>query len=199
MPRWTQPLSNARGGNEAWAPREVAESAPLCRRARAESGQSAVEFALVVPFICLLLLALVDFGKAVNYWLDANHLANEGARLAAVLGDQPPPAGGLQQWIQQQAETNELRNGTGSVTSPAQVCISFPNGREIGKPVTVTSSSRVRTAAPRTTSARSATMCSAPIAPSAIGIRRSPASARATSRVSTTTFARLTVSVSSSR
>jgi Flp pilus assembly protein TadG len=138
MPRWTQPLSNARGGNEAWAPREVAESAPVCRRARAESGQSAVEFALVVPFICLLLLALVDFGKAVNYWLDANHLANEGARLAAVLGDQPPPAGGLQQWIQQQAETNELRNGTGSVTSPAQVCISFPAGREIGKPVTVT-------------------------------------------------------------
>jgi Flp pilus assembly protein TadG len=133
-----KPASGARGGNEARAPRDVAESAPLCRRARRESGQAAVEFALVVPFICLLVLALVDFGKGVNYWLDANHLASEGARLAAVLGDQPEPGGDLKQWIQQQAETNELRDGTGSVTSPAQVCISFPNGREIGKPVTVT-------------------------------------------------------------
>lgn len=138
MRRQTQAGSGARGGSEARALRNTAESAPLCRRARSESGQSAVEFALVVPFICLLVLALVDFGKAVNYWLDANHLANEGARLAAVLGDQPEPSGDLKQWIQQQAETNELRNGTGSVTSPAQVCISFPNGREIGKPVTVT-------------------------------------------------------------
>jgi Flp pilus assembly protein TadG len=132
-----QPASGTRGGNEARALRN-AESAPPSRRARSERGQSAVEFALVVPFICLLVLALVDFGKAVNYWLDANHLANEGARLAAVLGDQPPPGGSLQQWVQQQAETSELRNGTGSVTAPAQVCVSFPDGREIGKPVTVT-------------------------------------------------------------
>ncbi len=131
-------LSSARGGNEARALRNHAESAPPCRRARSERGQSAVEFALVVPFICLLVLALVDFGKAVNYWLDANHLANEGARLAAVLGDQPAPGGNLQQWVQQQAETSELRNGTGSVSSAAQVCVSFPDGREIGKPVTVT-------------------------------------------------------------
>ena len=132
----TPSAAGARGGNEAWAP--PTEPTPLRRRARAESGQSAVEFALVVPFICLLVLALVDFGKAVNYWLDANHLANEGARMAAVLGNQPEPGGNLKQWIQQQAETTELRNGTGSVTSPAQVCISFPDGRAIGKPVTVT-------------------------------------------------------------
>ncbi|HSB39472.1 MAG TPA: TadE/TadG family type IV pilus assembly protein [Gaiellaceae bacterium] len=134
----TQPVSGARGGNEARALRSKAESAPTCRRARSERGQAAVEFALVVPFICLLVLALVDFGKGVNYWLDANHLASEGARLAAVLGDQPQPGGDIKQWIQQQAETSELRNGTGSVTSPARVCISFPDGRQIGKPVTVT-------------------------------------------------------------
>ena len=80
----------------------------------------------------------MDFGKAVNYWLDANHLANEGARAAAVLGNQPEPGGNLKTWIRQQAETSELRNGSGSVTAPAQVCISFPDGRQIGKPVTVT-------------------------------------------------------------
>lgn len=132
--RNTQPASGIRD-EQAWAPQKVARSTRLLR---GESGQSAVEFALVVPFICLLVLALVDFGKGVNYWLDANHLASEGARLASVLGNQPQPGGDIKQWIQQQAETNELRNGSGSVTSPAQVCISFPDGREIGKPVTVT-------------------------------------------------------------
>src|SRR5262245_5907920 len=113
---------------------------PLSRLSalRAQSGQAAIEFALVIPLLLAFILALVDFGKGVNYWLDANHLANEGARQAAVLGDQPQPGGDIKQWIQQQAETSELRNGSGSVTSPAQVCISFPDGRGIGKPVTVT-------------------------------------------------------------
>jgi Flp pilus assembly protein TadG len=128
----------------AWAPRTDAAPTRLRRRAprlRSESGQSAVEFALIVPFILFLILAIVDFGKGVNYWLDANHLANQGARLAAVLGNQTPPGGGtMQAWIQQQAETSELRNGTGSVTSPARVCVTFPNGGtpKIGDPVTVT-------------------------------------------------------------
>ena len=137
MQKVKQPATGARSDEQAWAPPR-AEPTSLRRRARGERGQAAVEFALVVPFICLLLLALVDFGKAVNYWLDANHLANEGARLAAVLGNQPPPGGNLETYIQQQAETNELRNGSGSVTGPAQVCVSFPNGAGIGKPVTVT-------------------------------------------------------------
>ncbi len=98
-----------------------------------------MEFGLVVPFMCLLVLAIVDFGKALNYWLDTNHLANEGARLAAVLGSAPEPGGDFKAYIQQQAETSELRDGTGSVTSPAKVCVSFPNGGSpnIGDPVQV--------------------------------------------------------------
>ena len=45
----------------------------------------------------------------------------------------------MKQWIQQQAETNELRDGTGRVTAPARVCVSFPNGTSlIGDPVRVT-------------------------------------------------------------
>jgi Flp pilus assembly protein TadG len=134
-----QPISGARGEGQAWTPRRDAESTSLRFRARRESGQAAVEFAFVVPFLCLLILALVDFGKGVNYWLDANHLANEGARLAAVLGSSPEPDGNLKRWIQQQAETTELRNGTGSVTAPARVCIEYPNGTsQIGDPVRVT-------------------------------------------------------------
>jgi len=113
-------------------------------RSRNERGQAAVELALVVPIFCLLVLALIDFGKALNYWLDANHLANEGARQAAVIGSSPQPGGNLARWIQQQAETTELRNGTGSVSSPAQVCITFlanpstgTTGR-VGDPIKVT-------------------------------------------------------------
>ena len=112
-------------------------------RLRSERGQAAVEFALVVPVLCLVVLALIDFGKAINYWLDANHLANEGARLAAVLGDSAQPSPTLTQWVQQQAETSELRDGTGSVTSPAKICVTFlpgPTGTtgQIGDPVKVT-------------------------------------------------------------
>jgi Flp pilus assembly protein TadG len=93
---------------------------------------------LVVPVICLLVLALIDFGKALNYWLDTSHLAAEGARLAAVLGNSPEPGGNWKQWIQQQAETTELRDGTGSITSAAKVCVSFPAGPpKIGDPVQV--------------------------------------------------------------
>ena len=107
---------------------------------RSERGQAAVEFALVVPVFCLVVLALIDFGKALNYWLDTGHLAAEGARLAAVLGNSPEPGGDWKAWIQQQAESTELRDGTGSVTSPATVSVCLPNGvpAKIGDHVRVT-------------------------------------------------------------
>ena len=110
------------------------------RTLRSERGQAAVEFALVVPVLCLVVLALVDFGKALNYWLDTSHLAAEGARLAAVLGNSPEPGGDWKNWIQQQAESKELRDGTGSVTSAAVVSVCLPNGTpaKIGDPVRVT-------------------------------------------------------------
>ena len=53
-------------------------------RFRSEVGQSAVEFALVVPLLLLIIIAILHFGKVMNYWLDLNHVASEGARKAAV-------------------------------------------------------------------------------------------------------------------
>jgi Flp pilus assembly protein TadG len=139
MQRHSRPRRDARGDAQAWGPRKHADPTRLRRRVRGESGQSAVEFAMVVPFLCLLVLALVEFGKGVNYWLDANHLSGEGARLAAVLGSRAEPGGDMKRWIQQHAETNELRDGTGRVTAPARVCVSFPSGTSlIGDPVRVT-------------------------------------------------------------
>src|SRR5688500_1037712 len=106
-------------------------------RARSEDGVALVEFALVLPLLLLLLFGMLDFGKAFNYWIDETHLANEGARWAVV--DKNPGAGTLQEYIRQQANTPELRDGgTSSVPSPMEVCISFPNGTAaVGDPVHV--------------------------------------------------------------
>ena len=119
---------------------EIGSPVPsVCRRTRGESGQAAVEFALVVPLICLLIWALVQFAIGVNYWLDATHLANEGARLGATLGNQTPPGGStLACYVKNGAESTELRNGTGDVTQAAQVSIAFPNGKAVGQPIQVT-------------------------------------------------------------
>ena len=64
---------------------------------------------------------------------------SEGARLAAVVGN-TDPSGSFKSWVQQQALTTDLRNGTGDVTQAAKVCVSFPNGPpvKIGDPVRVT-------------------------------------------------------------
>jgi len=49
-----------------------------------QDGTALVELALVLPLVMLLLLGMVDFGKAFNEWIDETHLANGAARLAAV-------------------------------------------------------------------------------------------------------------------
>jgi Flp pilus assembly protein TadG len=105
-----------------------------------EAGVALVEFALVLPLLLAILFGMLDFGKAFNYWIDETHLANEGARWA-VVNNNPGP-GTLQEYIQQQADTPELRNGgTSSVPTPLQICISFPNGTaNVGDPVHVTAS-----------------------------------------------------------
>ena len=79
-------------------------------RLRDERGQALTEFAIALPLLLVLLIALIDFGKAINYWIDETHLANEGARWAAV--NHNPGAGSgqtLQQYILGQADSAELR------------------------------------------------------------------------------------------
>ena len=57
---------------------------PFRRRLRGESGAAIVEFALILPFLVLIIVLMLDFGRAFNYWISVTHLASEGARLAAV-------------------------------------------------------------------------------------------------------------------
>lgn len=109
-------------------------------RSRDESGVALTEFALVLPILLVLLLGILDFGTAFNYWIDQTHLANEGARWAVV--NKNPGTGTLQDYIRAQADSNELRNG-GSATlpDPMQVTICFPAGTSnVGDPVEVQTS-----------------------------------------------------------
>jgi Flp pilus assembly protein TadG len=105
-----------------------------------QRGTSLVEFALILPILALILFGLLDFAKAFNYWNDETHLAAEGARWA-VVNSNPGSGQTLQQYLQQQADTTELRG-------LAVVCVSFPNNPDtgssgqVGDPVTVTVRSR---------------------------------------------------------
>ena len=94
---------------------------------REERGAALVEFALVLPLVLLLLLGMLDFGKAYNYWIDETHLVNAaGARWAAV--DRNPGPGATLQ------ESSAARRTPTSCATAAptrcrrrsQVCIGFP-------------------------------------------------------------------------
>src|ERR671936_2820662 len=112
-------------------------------RCRDERGTSLTEFALVLPLLLLLILGMVDFGKAINYWIDETHLANEAARWA-VVNKNPGSGSGLtlQRYILDQVDTAELHGdvpGTQPTAHAARVCISFPNSnsQNVGDPVKV--------------------------------------------------------------
>jgi hypothetical protein len=51
---------------------------------RTSSSALQVEFALILLPFLLLVGGIVYFGIALNYWLDTQRLANEGARWAVV-------------------------------------------------------------------------------------------------------------------
>jgi Flp pilus assembly protein TadG len=50
------------------------------RRWRNDHGASAVEFALVLPVLVLLLFGIAQFGITFSQWLAIEHAAREGAR-----------------------------------------------------------------------------------------------------------------------
>ena len=92
-------------------------------RLRSDGGAALAEFTLVLPVLLLVLFGIIDFGKALNYYIDQTHIASTTARYAAV--NVNPGGGPLQAWAKTLADSAELRNGgTSSVASPGvRVCI----------------------------------------------------------------------------
>jgi Flp pilus assembly protein TadG len=112
-----------------------------------EAGQATVEFALILPALLLLILAMLDFGKAFNYWIDETHLANAAARWA-IVNQTPDPtlaspctskSSAISCQVRQEANTAEMRSGGGSsVSSPVAITFCLPTGSGIaGNPVKV--------------------------------------------------------------
>jgi Flp pilus assembly protein TadG len=56
-------------------------------KCRGDRGAAAVEFALVLPFLLLLVCGLIDFGRAYNAKLTLTHAAREGVRVWALTKD----------------------------------------------------------------------------------------------------------------
>src|SRR5450756_610544 len=57
-------------------------AAVLADRARRQSSQSMVEFALVAPLLLVLLFGIVDFGRVIYVYITINQAVNEGVRTA---------------------------------------------------------------------------------------------------------------------
>jgi Flp pilus assembly protein TadG len=56
----------------------------LSRAASHDRGAAAVEFALLLPMLLLIVFGLIDFGRALNAQITLTQAAREGARLAAL-------------------------------------------------------------------------------------------------------------------
>ncbi len=114
------------------------------RRQDRESGQAMVEFALILFPLLLLVAGIIQFGIGLNYWLDMQRIANQGARWGSVncgqSGTIPPSynpcSPSLQQTLRAQAVADGLEDS---------VCIeiSYPSktqsysGNKLGDPIKV--------------------------------------------------------------
>jgi len=59
-------------------------SARARRSLRSERGTAVVEFALIAPFLFILVFAVIEFGRVLNAYNQITQLAGQGARAAAV-------------------------------------------------------------------------------------------------------------------
>ena len=80
---------------------------------RDQDGAAAVEFALLLPLLVLMLFGLIQFGIAFNTKIQATNAAREGARMAVVgIDNWADVGGGLAFWqaVQQNAGVGDIDN-----------------------------------------------------------------------------------------
>jgi Flp pilus assembly pilin Flp len=73
---------------------------------KGQDGAAAVEFALLLPLLVVLLFGLIQFGTAFNARIQATNAAREGARMAVVgIDNWADIGGGIAFWqaVQQDA------------------------------------------------------------------------------------------------
>ncbi|MFZ9894988.1 MAG: TadE/TadG family type IV pilus assembly protein [Burkholderiaceae bacterium] len=60
---------------------------------RCEKGAVALEFALILPTLLILVMGIIEFGRAYNTVISLNGAAREGARVLALCGTSSPCEG----------------------------------------------------------------------------------------------------------
>jgi len=89
----------------------------LRTRARDSRGQALVEFALVLPMLATMLLAIVQFGIVFNHYIDLTDAVRAGARKAAVSSTAADPVGTTKTAVINSAGDIHLTTGNITVTS----------------------------------------------------------------------------------
>jgi Flp pilus assembly protein TadG len=123
-----------------------------------DRGAAAVEFALILPLLLLLLFGIVDFGRALNAQITITQAAREGARLdalgqsnAAVVSRTQNAAFGLDLPAADVTETSVCEVGA-VATADAEVTVNYQfsfitpvgaiaglfGGKGFGAPITLT-------------------------------------------------------------
>jgi Flp pilus assembly pilin Flp len=90
---------------------------------RREDGAAAVEFALLLPLLVLLLFGFIQFGIAFNSRIQATNAAREAARLAVVGIDDWGNVGGEAYW-----DVVQERAGLGSISDCSVTADPFVGG-----------------------------------------------------------------------
>ena len=100
------------------------------KRLRSESGASAVEFALVLPLLMLILFGIIEFGLALYRQAILTNASREGARLGIVLSVPPITTAAINTRIDTYLTAAGIPPGT---VTPRNIVL----GTGTGTPVTV--------------------------------------------------------------
>jgi Flp pilus assembly protein TadG len=69
--------------------RTIRKAGPVLSRVRGDRGAAAVELALILPVLLLIIFGIIDMGRMLNAQITTNQAAREGARVAMLAGDDP--------------------------------------------------------------------------------------------------------------
>jgi Flp pilus assembly protein TadG len=99
---------------------------------RKGKGQSLLEFALIVPILCLITMGIIDFGWILHRQLTLDHATREGARRGAV---------GVNSTQVKQVVCDSVYFDL--TPDQVQVSVIDPNGNDVGNPDNRTPDNRV--------------------------------------------------------
>ncbi len=110
-------------------------------RRHRQAGQSIAEFALMLPFLLLILLGCLDLGRVFSVWMILTNASREGARYACLFPDDVPN-------IVARTQDDIRAEGLSLSADVLRIDVATPSGKAGGSPVAVT----VRYTLPLTTS-----------------------------------------------